>query len=119
MAAFDKLFPWLAHNAMITTRAARAGTVRRRRLGRRQDDLRAGGVPAGLEHDAPVRGILKTVFAQRLEEAGDWPQWFMLDPYAPDPRPPQPWRRDRLAAEALCDYVRATGDLTILDEPVA
>ena len=72
-----------------------------------------------LEHDATVREILRIVFAQQQETGGDWPQWFMLEPYAQI--------RDRHShgdvivwpLKALCDYVEATDDLAFLDEPVA
>ena len=72
-----------------------------------------------LEHDAPVKEILRIVFAQQHETRGDWPQWFMLEPYAAI--------RDRHShgdvivwpLKALCDYVEATNDLAFLDEPVA
>ena len=73
-----------------------------------------------LEHDATVREILRIVFAAAAARPrGDWPQWFMLEPYAQI--------RDRHShgdvivwpLKALCDYVEATGDLAFLDEPVA
>ena len=35
-----------------------------------------------LEHDEPVKAILRIVFAQQYEKQGDWPQWFMLEPYS-------------------------------------
>jgi cellobiose phosphorylase len=35
-----------------------------------------------LEHDEPVRQILRIVFAQQYATRGDWPQWFMLEPYS-------------------------------------
>ena len=70
-----------------------------------------------LEHDAPVKEILRIVFAEQYEESGDWPQWFMLEPYSNI--------RDRHAhgdvivwpLKALCDYVEATNDLAFLQEP--
>ena len=66
-----------------------------------------------LEHDAPVKEILRIVFAQQHEAAGDWPQWFMLEPYASI--------RDRHShgdvivwpLKALCDYIEATNDLGV------
>ena len=66
-----------------------------------------------------VKDILRIVFAQQSETRGDWPQWFMLEPYADI--------RDRHShgdvivwpLKALCDYVEATDDLAFLDEPVA
>ena len=72
-----------------------------------------------LEHDGAAKAILRTVFAQQYETRGDWPQWFMLEPYSAI--------QDREAhgdvivwpLKALCDYIEATGDFAILDEPVA
>ncbi len=72
-----------------------------------------------LEHDGPAKAILRTVFAQQYEKRGDWPQWFMLEPYSAI--------QDKEAhgdvivwpLKALCDYVEATGDFAFLDEPVA
>jgi cellobiose phosphorylase len=70
-----------------------------------------------LEHDEPVKAILRTVFAQQYAQRGDWPQWFMLEPYSAI--------QDRHAhgdviiwpLKALCDYLEATGDFAILDDP--
>ena len=119
VAAFDTLFPWLAHNAMVHLTVPH-GLEQSGGAAWGTRDVCQGPVEflLALEHDGPVREILKTVFAQQLEDAGDWPQWFMLEPYAQI--------RDRHShgdvivwpLKALCDYVEATGDLTILDEPV-
>ncbi len=67
----------------------------------------------------PLRDVLKMVYEHQYRQSGDWPQWFMFDRY-----------REIQAAEshadiihwpikALCDYAEVTGDLSILDEPVA
>ena len=72
-----------------------------------------------LEHDATVKEILRLVFAQQYLSSGDWPQWFMLDPYA--------IIQDRVShgdvivwpLKALNDYIETTGDFAFLDEPVA
>jgi len=71
-----------------------------------------------LEHDEPAKAILRRVFAQQYAQRGDWPQWFMLEPYAAI--------QDRHAhgdvivwpLKALCDYVEATGDFAVLGESV-
>ena len=71
-----------------------------------------------LEHDEPAKAILRVVFAQQYEKRGDWPQWFMLEPYSAI--------QDKEAhgdivvwpLKALCDYVEATGDFAFLDEPI-
>ena len=72
-----------------------------------------------LEHDGPAKGILRTVFAQQYEKQGDWPQWFMLEPYSAIQD--QEAHGDVIVwpLKALCDYVEATGDFAFLDEPVA
>ena len=67
----------------------------------------------------PLRDVLRIVYEHQFRRTGDWPQWFMFDRY-----------REVQAAEshadiihwpikALCDYIEASGDLSILDEAVA
>ena len=67
----------------------------------------------------PLRDLLRLIYEHQDRHTGDWPQWFMFDRF-----------REVRAAEshadiihwpikALCDYVEATGDLSILDEQVA
>jgi CRISPR-associated protein Csx3 len=67
----------------------------------------------------PLRHVLRTVYEHQSRQTGDWPQWFMFDRH-----------RDVRAGDshadiihwplkALCDYVEASNDLAILDEPVA
>ena len=71
-----------------------------------------------LEHDEPVKEILRIVFAQQYEAHGDWPQWFMLEPYSSI--------QDREShgdvivwpLKALNDYLEATNNLAFLDEPI-
>ena len=120
VAALDTLAPWLAHNAMIHLTVAH-GLEQYSGAAWGTRDVCQGPVELmlALEHDAPVRDILRIVFSQQHEKRGDWPQWFMLDPYSEI--------RDRHShgdvivwpLKALCDYVEATNDLGFLDEPVA
>lgn len=67
----------------------------------------------------PLRDVLRIVYEHQSQQTADWPQWFMFDRF-----------REVRAAEshadiihwpikALCDYVEASGDLSILDERVA
>ncbi len=67
----------------------------------------------------PLREVIRLVYQHQSRGTGDWPQWFMFDRF-----------RDVRAAsshadiihwpiKALCDYIEATGDLSILDEQVA
>ena len=120
IAALQTLFPWLAHNAMVHLTVAH-GLEQYSGAAWGTRDVCQGPVEflLALEHDQPVKEILRIVFAQQQETRGDWPQWFMLEPYGAI--------RDRHShgdvivwpLKALCDYIEATNDLAFLDEPVA
>ena len=69
--------------------------------------------------DDAVREILRIVYAQQYETAGDWPQWFMLDPYRGIRDPHSHGDVIVWPLKALCDYLEATGDFGFLDEPIA
>ena len=118
--ALNTSFPWLAHNAMIHLTVPH-GLEQYTGAAWGTRDVCQGPVEflLTLEHDAPVKEILRTVFAQQYEKRGDWPQWFMLEPYSNI--------QDRHAhgdvivwpLKALCDYLEWTNDLAFLDEEVA
>lgn len=120
LAAIETTFPWLAHNAMMHLTVPH-GLEQYTGAAWGTRDVCQGPVEylLSVEHDAPVREILRTVFAQQYADRGDWPQWFMLEPYS--------FIQDRHAhgdvivwpLKALCDYVEATNDLGFLDEKVA
>jgi cellobiose phosphorylase len=120
VAALDTLFPWLAHNAMVHLTVPH-GLEQYGGAAWGTRDVCQGPVEflLTLEHDEPVKEILRIVFAQQHETRGDWPQWFMLAPYDAI--------RDRHShgdvivwpLKALCDYLEATNDFAFLDEPVA
>ncbi len=118
--AVDTIFPWLAHDAMIhLTTPHGLEQYTGGAWGTR--DVCQGSIELllTLEHDQPVKDILRIIFAQQYEESGDWPQWFMLEPYSVV--------QDREShgdiivwpLKALCDYVEATGDFDFLDEAIA
>ncbi len=119
-AALDTLFPWLAHNAMIHLTVPH-GLEQYTGAAWGTRDVCQGPVEflLALEHDGVVKEILRIVFAQQYETTGDWPQWFMLEPYS--------IIQDRVShgdvivwpLKALNDYIEATGDLGFLDENVA
>jgi cellobiose phosphorylase len=120
VAALDTLFPWLGHNAMVHLTVPH-GLEQYGGAAWGTRDACQGPIEflLALEHDAPVKEILRIVFAQQHESRGDWPQWFMLEPYSAI--------RDRHShgdvivwpLKALCDYLEATNDLAFLDEPIA
>ena len=118
--ALDTSFPWLAHNAMIHLTVPH-GLEQYTGAAWGTRDVCQGPVEflLSLEHDEPVKQILRVVFAQQYEKRGDWPQWFMLEPYSNI--------QDRHShgdvivwpLKALCDYLEWTNDLAFLDEPLA
>jgi 1,2-beta-oligoglucan phosphorylase len=120
VAALDTLFPWLAHNAMVHLTVPH-GLEQYGGAAWGTRDVCQGPIEflLPLGHDEPVREILRIVFAEQHESRGDWPQWFMLEPYGAI--------RDRHShgdvivwpLKALCDYIDATNDLAFLDERVA
>jgi cellobiose phosphorylase len=120
VAALDTLFPWLAHNAMIHLTVPH-GLEQYTGAAWGTRDVCQGPVEflLALEHDDPVKEILRIVFAQQYEARGDWPQWFMLEPYS--------LIQGRVShgdvivwpLKALNDYIEATGDIGFLDENVA
>jgi len=72
-----------------------------------------------LEHDEPVKAILRIVFAEQYAKRGDWPQWFMLEPYASIRDPQSHGDVIVWPLKALNDYVEATNDLAFLEEAVS
>jgi cellobiose phosphorylase len=118
--AIDTIFPWLVHDAMVHLTVPH-GLEQYTGAAWGTRDVCQGPMELllSLEHDEPAKAILRIVFAQQYEKTGDWPQWFMLEPYSAI--------QDRQShgdiivwpLKALCDYIEATGDFAILDEPVA
>ncbi|WP_448950023.1 GH36-type glycosyl hydrolase domain-containing protein [Labrys neptuniae] len=110
------MLPWLAHDAMMHLTVPH-GLEQYTGAAWGTRDVCQGPIELmlALEHDAEVRHILLTLFGEQSQSRGDWPQWFMLEPY--------PYIRagdshgDVIVwpLKALCDYVEATGDLAVLE----
>ena len=69
-------------------------------------------------HVGPLRELVLRVYARQRRRAGDWPQWFMFDRYHEAQAPDSHGDVIVWPIKLLCDYVEATGDLSILAEPV-
>ncbi|WP_424360162.1 GH36-type glycosyl hydrolase domain-containing protein [Methylocystis parvus] len=118
--ALSTILPWFAQNAIVHLKAPH-GLEQYTGAAWGTRDVCQGPVELllSLEHDEAVKRILRIVYGEQQDENGDWPQWFMLEPYS--------FIRDSEAhgdvivwpLKALCDYVEATGDLAFLDENVA
>ena len=118
--AIDATFPWLAHDAMIHLTAPH-GLEQYTGAAWGVRDVCQGPVELflTLEHDRPVKEILRILFAQQYEDSGDWPQWFMLEPYSVIQSKELHGDIIVWPLKAVCDYVEATGDFAFLDETIA
>lgn len=67
----------------------------------------------------PLRDLLLVVYEHQSRESADWPQWFMFDRYRGIRAPDSHADVIHWPIKALCDYIEASNDLSILDEPVA
>jgi CRISPR-associated protein Csx3 len=120
IARLNDLLPWFAHDAMIHFTAPH---------GLEQHSGAAWGLrdvcqgPTELlvasANLGPLRDVLRIVYEQQSRQTGDWPQWFMFDRYRTIRAPDSHADIIHWPIKALCDYVEASGDLSILDEPVA
>jgi cellobiose phosphorylase len=120
LAAFETMLPWLGHNAMMHLTVPR-GLEQYTGAAWGTRDVCQGPVELLLsfEHDATVKEILRIVIAQQFEQQGDFPGWFMLEPYAEVRARGAPGDVLIWPLKALCDYVEASNDLAFLDEPLA
>ena len=118
--AVDTIFPWLAHDAMIHLTAPH-GLEQYTGGAWGTRDVCQGSIELllTLEHDQPVKEILRILFAQQYSESGDWPQWFMLEPYSVVQDKELHGDIIVWPLKALCDYIEATGDFAFLDETIA
>jgi 1,2-beta-oligoglucan phosphorylase len=118
--AVDTIFPWLAHDAIIHLTAPH-GLEQYTGGAWGTRDVCQGSVELllTLEHDRPVKEILRILFAQQYEDSGDWPQWFMLEPYSNVQSKESHGDIIVWPLKALCDYIEATGDFAFLDETIA
>jgi 1,2-beta-oligoglucan phosphorylase len=118
--AMDTILPWLAHDGMIHLTAPH-GLEQYTGGAWGTRDVCQGSIELllTLEHDEPVKEILRILFAQQYEDSGDWPQWFMLEPYSVVQDKESHGDIIIWPLKALCDYVEATGDFAFLDEPIA
>ncbi len=123
VARLNEILPWFTHNAAIHFSAPHgleqyggaAWGVRDVCQGSVEWLLAAGEF-------ATVRRILLAVFAQQYaagEEgstAGGWPQWFMFEPFRSIQQAHSHGDVCFWPVKALCDYVEASNDFSLLTE---
>jgi len=117
--ALDTTFPWLVHDAMVHLTVPH-GLEQYTGGAWGTRDVCQGPLELllALEHDDIAKAILKILFAQQYAERGDWPQWFMLEPYSVIQARESHGDVIVWPLKAVCDYVEATGDFALLEEPV-
>ncbi|MBQ0942111.1 hypothetical protein KAK07_02050 [Ideonella sp. 4Y16] len=113
------ILPWFQHNALVHFLAPR-GLEQFSGGGWGTRDVCQGPVELllALQHTGPVRTLLRQVFSAQ-DRSGDWPQWFMF------------FEREREIRAgdshgdivywpllALGQYLIASGDFALLDEPL-
>jgi cellobiose phosphorylase len=115
--ALNASLPWLVHDAMIHLSVPR-GLEQYTGAAWGTRDVCQGPVEflLALQHDAHVKQILRIIFAQQYATRGDWPQWFMLEPYSSIRDAHSHGDVILWPLKALNDYLEATNDLGFLDE---
>jgi len=117
--ALDTTFPWLVHDAMVHLTVPH-GLEQYTGGAWGTRDVCQGPLELllALEHDDTAKAILKILFGQQYAQRGDWPQWFMLEPYSVIQARESHGDVIVWPLKAVCDYVEATGDFALLEEPV-
>jgi cellobiose phosphorylase len=117
--AIDATLVWLVHDAMVHLTVPH-GLEQYSGGAWGTRDVCQGPIELllALEHDESAKAILRIVFAQQYAQRGDWPQWFMLEPYSAIQAREAAGDVIVWPLKALCDYVEATGDFALLAEAV-
>ncbi len=118
--ALDTTYPWLVHDALVHLTVPH-GLEQSTGGAWGTRDVCQGPLELllALGHDEAARAILRTVFAQQYAQRGDWPQWFMLEPYAAIQEREAHGDVIVWPLKAVCDYLEATADFGFLGEPIA
>lgn len=108
--------PWLAHDAIIHASVPH-GLEQFTGAAWGTRDVCQGPIELLLafEHDNEAREVIRIVFGEQFRDRGDWPQWFMLEPYSNIRAGESHGDIVIWPLKALCDYVEATGDIAVLD----
>jgi len=114
-----EIFPWFVHNALVHYLSPR-GLEQYSGGGWGTRDVCQGPLELllALGRPEPVRDLLCRVFRQQNPN-GDWPQWFMFFERERNIRPGD--SHGDIAywpVLALAQYLSATGDASLLDEPL-
>ncbi len=119
VTAFNTLFPWLVHNALVHLSVPH-GLEQYSGGAWGTRDVCQGPIELllALDHDEAAKDILRRVFARQRRSDGDWPQWFFLEPYSFIQAADAHGDIIVWPLKAVCDYIEATDDVAFLSEPV-
>jgi len=118
----DKIFeilPWFVHNALVHFLVPR-GLEQYTGAAWGVRDVCQGPLEffIALKEFEPVKYFLKKVFEHQYLQTGDWPQWFMFDEYVGFEQEESHGDVKFWPVKALCDYIEASNDFSILSEVV-
>jgi len=118
----DKIFeilPWFVHNALVHFLVPR-GLEQYTGAAWGVRDVCQGPLEffIALKEFEPVKFFLKKVFEHQYVQTGDWPQWFMFDEYVGFEQEESHGDVKFWPVKALCDYIEASNDFSILSEVV-
>lgn len=120
ISRLNDILPWYVHNAMIGL-STPYGLEQHTAGGWRVRDICQGAVEmlTALRQYEAVRRIICCIFKHQYAGTARWPQWFMFDRY-------YKFQRDHGDSDlivwplkAVCDYIEASGDYSILEEEIA
>ena len=111
--------PWFVHNAIIHLTVPH-GLEQYNGGAWGTRDVTQGSVEMllALGRAATCREIVLRTYRFQFAGARHWPQWFMTDPFGWIQTPHCHGDIPLWPLKALCDYIEATSDFAILDEPV-
>ena len=120
ISAVNTILPWMVHDALVHLTIPH-GLEQYTGAAWGTRDVCQGPLELmlALRHDEAAKSILRIVFAQQYEHKGDWPQWFMLEPYSQFQDSHAHGDVIIWPLKALCDYIETTNDFAFLDEPIA
>ncbi len=120
LAAHAAILPWMAHDAIVHMSVPH-GLEQYTGAAWGTRDACQGPIEFLLsyEQDAEAKQVLKIIFGEQFRDRGDWPQWFMFEPYANIRSSEAHGDIVVWPLKALCDYIEATGDLGFLNETTA
>jgi 1,2-beta-oligoglucan phosphorylase len=119
LARLNDLIPWYLHNAMIHYTAPH-GQEQYSGAAWGLRDVCQGPVEllVATGNTGPLRDVIRLVYAHQYRRSGDWPQWFMFDRFRDVQSAGSHADIIHWPIKAICDYVEATGDATILEDVV-